>query len=189
MEYLKMKKTFLLSLITFAIFACNEQDKKAVDTTGNSTAAAADTANYTEIKWLDSVKNIGTLNLGQNAQVKFRFQNVGSKPLFIVNAEPGCGCTVADYPKNAIAPGKEGEIVAGFDTKNQHAGEFRKNISVTTNTKYATGHTIIFTGVIKGEGETDQAVPLAVPADSASAATSKRKVARKVLNTQKFKQQ
>ncbi|MDB5191457.1 MAG: hypothetical protein JWQ96_1020 [Segetibacter sp.] len=183
-----MKKIFLTGLIAISLFACQQKDKKTTASTG--TSAASDSANYTTIQWLDSIKNIGDLNVGQNAQIKFRFKNTGDKPLFIINAEPGCGCTVADFPKEAIAPGGEGEIVAGFDTKNQHGGEFRKNISVTTNTKYATGHILIFTGIIKKEGEEEHPLPTPVAVDTAAQASSpKRKVEKRVLNIQKLKAQ
>jgi hypothetical protein len=42
---------------------------------------------------------------------------------------------VAEKPTEPIAPGEEGLIKAKFDSKNQTAGEHRKNITVTANTK------------------------------------------------------
>ena len=40
----------------------------------------------------------------------------GTQPLMISNATGSCGCTVPEYPKEAIAPGKEAEI---FDKLSQ----------------------------------------------------------------------
>ena len=101
----------------------------------NMTKAANDTANYTSIKWIDSIKNIGFVTAGTKTEIEFRFKNTGTKPLFSIAARPGCGCTVADYPKGAIAPNAQGVITADYDAQKGAMGEFRKNISVTANTK------------------------------------------------------
>lgn len=118
---------------------------------------AGDTNNYTTIKWIDSVKNIGTVNAGTTTEIKFRFKNTGEKPLYIIAARPGCGCTVADYPKEAIAAGAEGVITANYDIHKGTEGEFRKNISVTANTKGSKDYNIFFYGQIKKESDANGA--------------------------------
>jgi hypothetical protein len=60
----------------------------------------------------------------------------------IEKVQPGCGCTVADYPKEPIAPGQEGEIRAEFDTKGRE-GVQKKNITVFANTRENT-YTLYF---------------------------------------------
>lgn len=115
----------------------------------NITKAANDTANYTRIQWIDSVKNIGFVVAGTKAEIKFRFKNTGTKPLFIIAARPGCGCTVADYPKEAIASNAAGVITASYAAQKGTQGEFRKNILVITNTKGSTNQNIFFYGQIK----------------------------------------
>lgn len=74
--------------------------------------------------------------------------NTGSKPLYVIAAQPGCGCTVADYPKEPILPGKEGIIKAGYNVHKDGQGDFRKNIRVTTNTVDNTDNYIFFYGTI-----------------------------------------
>jgi hypothetical protein len=108
----------------------------------------ADTANYTRIQWLDSMVNFGTIPMGQQVKVVFRFRNAGNKPLFLTNVRAGCGCTVPDYTKGAIIPGGEGEVSGAFDSNKSHTGQVRKNIFVTANTKGETLHTLTFTGII-----------------------------------------
>jgi hypothetical protein len=154
-----MKLFFTAIAAIVAFTACNSNEVKQTnsgDTTGNALHAQllTDTTGYTQIKWIDSVKNIGLVTAGKKVEITFRFQNVGTKPLFIVDAQPGCGCTIADYPKEAIAPGKEGIITANFDVKAGTEGEFRKNIHVKTNTKEKTDTYIFFYGRIKSEGNT-----------------------------------
>ena len=161
-----MKKYLLFIAIPVAFFACkgNESaENKTIGPVAFNAKAAADSSNYTSIQWLDSIKEIGPLNMGVTAEIKFRFTNTGNKPLFIVDATPGCGCTVADYPKEAIAPGSEGVITASFDTKKGSVGEFRKNIHVTTNTIGNTSHSLFFAGSILQDGKStiEQPKPVA----------------------------
>ncbi len=157
---MKIVVLIAVTALTFASCQTNDANRQV-----SVTQAATDTANYTTIKWLDSSKNIGVLNFGEQAEIKFRFKNTGNKPLFIISAAPGCGCTVADYPKEAIAPGKEGEITAAFDSKKGSVGNFSKNITVTTNTKGSTSTILNFNGEIKKEGEST-VTPTPVPANS-----------------------
>lgn len=41
--------------------------------------------------------------------------NIGNEPLIIEQATPSCGCTVSDYTKAPIAPGKTGTITATYN--------------------------------------------------------------------------
>jgi hypothetical protein len=159
-----MKSYIVIASVILALASCGQPDVK----TTNITNAASDSANYTTIQWIDSSKDVGTLNFGEKAEIKFRFKNSGDKPLLVISAQPGCGCTVADYPKEPIAPGHEGEIIAGFDSKKGSPGEFRKNIVVTTNTKGSTSTVLYFNGVIKKEGAETRDLPTPVKTDSAA---------------------
>lgn len=140
-----MKTLVLIICGAVCLASCENQEAKI-------NSVANDTANYTTIHWIDSIKNIGLVNAGTKTEIKFRFKNAGTKPLFIIAARPGCGCTVADYPKEAIAPNAEGVVTAEFDAQKGTQGEFRKNISVITNTKGTTYQNIFFYGQIKKEG-------------------------------------
>lgn len=142
-----MKIFIIIFCVTVGLSSCKSNDE-------NIAKAANDTANYTSIQWIDSLKNIGVVNAGTKTEIKFRFKNTGTKPLFIIAARPGCGCTVADYPKEAIAPNAIGEITADYAAQKGTQGEFRKNISVITNTKGSTSQNIFFFGQIKSESST-----------------------------------
>lgn len=138
-------KTLLTGLLfSIIIIACKNSSGTSVD----KTVAATDTTKYTTIQWIDSLKNVGTVQFGETVSIPFKFKNTGSYPLMILSAEPGCGCTVTDFPKQAIAPGEEGTITAAFDSNKGHEGEFRKNINVSTNTKGSTSRVLYFMGTI-----------------------------------------
>ncbi len=68
---------------------------------------------------------------------KFKFMNTGDKPLVIHQAFASCGCTVADFTKTPIEPGKTGEVSVSYDGKNQFPGVFKKSVTVRSNASNA----------------------------------------------------
>lgn len=137
---------FLLTALLFSILIIGCKNTTA--TSANQTRAATDTTRFTTIQWIDSLKNVGNVQFGETVSIPFKFKNTGNYPLMILSAEPGCGCTVTDFPKKTIAPGEEGTITAAFDSNKGHEGEFRKNINVSTNTKGSTSQVLYFMGTI-----------------------------------------
>ena len=134
-----MKKLFALLLLASTFTGCNNaSDKKAED--GIVTPG---TNALTSIEWIEPKKDLGTINEGQKLQISFHLKNTGTAPLVLQSVVPGCGCTVADYPKEPIAPGKEAEITASFDSKGRE-GQQHKEITVTANTKESSQHTLSF---------------------------------------------
>ncbi len=109
--------------------------------------AQMDTANYTNVLWADSVKNIGTIKTTDTAHIQFHFTNTGNKPLFIITVAPACGCTIASYSKEPVQPGKQGVVNAVYKWNGQ-IGALRKTIAVSTNTKNERLHTLVFYGEI-----------------------------------------
>jgi hypothetical protein len=143
---LVMKFVILLAAVLITT-SCKEEAKKD---TGATPAQAGmlqekmDSTKFTTMQWLDSVKDFGKITEGQKLEVLFRFKNTGDKPLVIESVRPGCGCTVADPPKEPIAPGEEGEIKGSFDSNGKN-GMQHKSIYVMANTKGSQSHEISFT--------------------------------------------
>ena len=129
-----------LALMVFTAFGCKENDSNAAEP---GTEVAAVPGALTKIEWIDSARNMGKINEGQKLQISFRFKNTGDKPLVIQSVRPGCGCTVADYPKEPIAPGKEAAITGSFDSQGRE-GLQHKEIYVSANTEGTTEHKISF---------------------------------------------
>ncbi|MBC8045958.1 MAG: DUF1573 domain-containing protein [Fimbriimonadaceae bacterium] len=63
----------------------------------------------------------------------FQFTNTGKSDLLISNARASCGCTVPEYPKEPVKPGKTGIIKVTFDSKNKKDA-FNKTVTITANT-------------------------------------------------------
>lgn len=149
----QLLKTILYSMFFFA--ACKNkintyQNKYGINP---SSLAGIDTANYTKIQWEDTLKNFGIIKEGDSVLIKFKFKNTGETVLYILEVLPACGCTVADYPRNAIMPGEGGDIIATFNTIGQ-TGNVTKNIMVKTNTSNKILQKLEFTGeVIKNKPE------------------------------------
>ncbi len=77
--------------------------------------------------------DFGTIKEGDVVQHIFKFKNKGNTPLVITNASGSCGCTVPEWPKEPILPGKGGEIKVSFDSKGK-SGVEEKEIYVMANT-------------------------------------------------------
>ncbi len=112
-----MKKTllvlsfFLVSLATFA------QD---ASTNGPVLAFAEDRHEFGDIKQGDKVEHT------------FTFENTGNEPLLISNVLTTCGCTVPQWPREAIAPGQSGKIFVVFNSTGKR-GKQNKIITVLSN--------------------------------------------------------
>lgn len=81
----------------------------------------------------DTAYDFGLIKEGTVVQYTFRFKNTGAKPLIISNASSTCGCTIPQYPREPIAPGKEGELKVVFNSANKSGRQF-KPIYITANT-------------------------------------------------------
>lgn len=84
-----------------------------------------------EIAFEEEVIDYGQVAKGEDGARAYTFKNTGDKPLVIRMVKPSCGCTIADFPKEPIAPGESGTIKVGYDTK--RVGPFNKTIEVHSN--------------------------------------------------------
>jgi len=105
----EMKKWPLLLLMVAALSSCKMGDQK--DAEGISPEAAQkalkDSANYTQITWLDSTYlTWAKITEGKQVEVAFRFKNTGTKNLIITHVAASCGCTIPEKPGKAICSGR-----------------------------------------------------------------------------------
>jgi hypothetical protein len=98
------------------------------------TALVLTTGIFAQKKSTDVAKFVTeTVDLGKIKQdipttAVFEVTNIGTEPLLIEQATPTCGCTIGDYTKEPIAPGKVGYIKATYNAKN--IGMFEKRLNV-----------------------------------------------------------
>lgn len=84
---------------------------------------AADVAKFTS-----ETIDLGKIKQGVPATATFTVTNIGKEPLIIEQANPTCGCTVGDYTKSPIAPGKSGVITATYNAAG--VSHFDKHLTV-----------------------------------------------------------
>ena len=152
--YIPFMHKAIFSVIVFAaVFALGcGNNPIVIKAAGINQEHQNDTANYTEIKWVDSVKDFGLVPQGEQVKIVFHFINAGNKPLFISNVRPGCGCTLADFTKSAVLPGNQGEVTAQYDSNHGTPGQqVHKTVMVTCNARNKTSSVLVFTGNIKAK--------------------------------------
>ncbi len=140
-----MKKIIVAFFSCFILFcACKQNTEKKFDPED----MMADTTKFTTIKWQDTLINFGTKKMGDVVNIAFHCTNTGKKPLYLFDVRPGCGCTLVDYTKTPIAPGKQGMIEAKFDTKKSHPGSVHKAVFVSSNTSNTRIPYLKFSGTV-----------------------------------------
>lgn len=91
---------------------------------------------YPQIKFEKTTIDMGTFSMDDPVQkCTFKFTNIGNAKLVINAVHASCGCTVAEYPKDFIAPGASGEITVTYNGEGKMPGRFKKNIQIFSNCK------------------------------------------------------
>ena len=107
-----MKSISLIFAVTLSIFLC-------------ARARA-------ELKWDQTAIELHPGSTDKTAVAHFKYQNNGDKPVHFVSVKGSCSCTVAQPPKNDVAPGEKGEIAATF-TIGDRTGTQAKTVTVQTD--------------------------------------------------------
>ena len=142
----KMKQVMIIALLlagAWAMTACTYENGVQASTQPPSNVEATDKTSAEElpneslpkttINWADESHDFGQIAQNEPVTHIFTLTNSGNEPLIIESVKPACGCTVADYSKEPIAPGKTGEVKAEFNAKK--VGKFTKTLTVTANTE------------------------------------------------------
>ena len=91
-----------------------------------------------KILFLMTLLVMGVGKFSENSPVVscvFTFTNIGDAPLVIHQAVASCGCTVPEYTKEPIQPGKKGTIKVTYNGTGKYPGHFKKSITLRTNAK------------------------------------------------------
>ncbi len=124
-----MKIQLLILTAAAMLFSLTTQAQSAFQTSSGLNLQTSTTPARAE--WKVTEHDFGTIAQGKEVSFTFEVKNTGQQPLKIENVKPSCGCTVANYTKEAIAPGDKGVVTATFN--GQAMGAFNKGLTVTTN--------------------------------------------------------
>lgn len=121
-----MKPYTLLLFIAVFTSACSSSNN-------NEGKATVDKATAPVMTFAKESHDFGQVNEGDKVVFDFFFTNTGKSALIISSATATCGCTVPEYPKQPLAPGKTGIIHVVFNSAGK-SGMQNKIITLTTNT-------------------------------------------------------
>jgi hypothetical protein len=161
-----MKQFLFLSglalVLLFSVVSCKNGNNQNTDPISsdivknpNTADGVTDTSSLPRFKFNEEIHDFGRVIQGEKVSYAFKFTNVGKSDLVITDAKGSCGCTIADYPKTAIAPNAEGVIDVTFNTENKK-GYQNKTITIIANTQPNTKVLNIKAQVQVPEGESDE---------------------------------
>jgi hypothetical protein len=125
-------------------------------------------------KFATETVDLGKIKQDNPTTAVFEVTNIGTEPLIIEQATPTCGCTIGDYTKEPIAPGKIGYIKATYNAKN--IGMFEKRLNVKF-AGYDMQNITIKGEVLKNEEAAKATAPTTEPAPALVAEPVKEEVA------------
>ena len=136
-----MNIRFLLALAVVATMVMSGCDRKndgnlSTDLVTSPKSATETSNKQAAIKFEKEEHDFGNLLQGEVVSYSFHFTNTGNMPLIISDVGSSCGCTVGDYPREPIAPGKKGDIKVTYDCKGHH-GFQSSTLTVLSNTNPA----------------------------------------------------
>ena len=89
-------------------------------------------AKPTKMVFTEEEYDFGTIKQGKKVMHVFTFKNTGKNDLIISRAIGSCGCTVPEFPKEPILPGKLASIKVFFNSTGKK-GDQHKTVSVYAN--------------------------------------------------------
>lgn len=130
--------SFLLSMSLMACGGSSNGGEMDVDLINNPKSAAGynNQVDMPEMTFDQEMHDFGRLSAGENISYSFHFRNTGKADLIISGCSATCGCTVASYPKERIAPGGEGYITVTFNSSGKSGHQYQE-VTVASNAQPA----------------------------------------------------
>ena len=133
---MKFKPLIFIPLLCSLMIASCHNGNEAIDTdiikNPNSAQGYDESEKMPKIVFETDMHDFGQLMAGEVISYSFKFTNTGNADLVISGCDASCGCTVADYPRERIAPGKTGYITVSFKSQGM-SGQQLKEVTVASN--------------------------------------------------------
>ena len=147
----KMKNVLLATFCLVAMaFGAKAQTAPAAPASGAMISVNKEVHDYGEIK--------------QNADpyCEFTVKNTGTEPLIISNAKGSCGCTVPEWSREPVMPGKTTVIKVRYDTN--RPGPINKSVTITSNAANEPNMTLRIKGNVTATAQENTTPVKQVPA-------------------------
>ncbi|GAB1309402.1 DUF1573 domain-containing protein [Urechidicola sp. KH5] len=139
-----MKKVVIMVALAIAgvtITSCSKESAASKVNQQNVEAAKERDANSKldppKIEWNKTEHDFGKLKQGDKVETVFTLTNIGDSDLVITNAKGSCGCTVPQWPREAVAPGTSADIKVVFNSAGKR-NNAQNTVTLTTNTEKGT---------------------------------------------------
>jgi hypothetical protein len=134
-----MKPVTILAALLLAGTAASAQQLLALTTP--AIAIPARSTAPSAIAWEKTTHQFGDIKQGVPVTATFKFTNKSKTPVVLADVHGSCGCTVPQWSKEPVQPGKSSIITATFNAAS--AGPFTKTVTVTTNVDDASGPQVL----------------------------------------------
>ncbi len=128
-----MKKVVVASVLLLFLLATESCRRKGNEVLRNGGLTPEMLRDSTLVEFQEIEYGFDTIKQGDKVEHTFTLKNVGEKNLFITNAFGSCGCTVPEYPKEPIAPGKTAQVKVTFNSAGKEGAQ-KKSITLVMNT-------------------------------------------------------
>ena len=127
--------TYILLSILMLSFACHLEEDNLNKDHSKVTVDLID--NGAEISVIGgNIKDFGIIKKDEKVDLEFVIKNIGDGDLRIMDVDPSCGCTAAQWPKDKdIEPGNFESITITFDSKGRDIGHQKKTVTLFSNTQ------------------------------------------------------
>jgi len=133
-------KLLSIGIASLLLMGCGEkQSGETIDSAIISNPISADNADEVDTAKLPIMTfekdfhDFGKITAGEKVTYSFKFSNTGKSDLIISTAAGSCGCTVPEFPKEPIKPGKTGYIKVQFNSEGR-SGVQEKQVTIVANT-------------------------------------------------------
>lgn len=140
-----MKRYLIISLVVLG--ACKSADNKDKSNPAESqwptslvnnpqTAGGVDTVAASRkptMDFKDTLHDFSIVHENEIVSYDFEFTNNGKTPLIITSANGSCGCTVPEFPHDAVPPGKSAIMKVTFNSTGK-SGHQEKSVTIHANT-------------------------------------------------------
>lgn len=135
---MKSLNLLLFLIVTMMLSSCNQSGKKELSTDLIDNPISADSQNVSDenpkFQFVKTEHDFGKIVDGVRVSFKYKFTNVGTKPLIISQVRTSCGCTASTWTQEPVEPGKSGIVELSFDSS-KRKGPNHKMATVIANTQ------------------------------------------------------
>ena len=134
------KQIIFFAILSIALVSCKEKATSKIKPANleNAKERDAEISKGSAVIGFDKTEyDFGTITEGDLVNGTFKVYNKGKTDLVITNARASCGCTVPEWPKEAIKPGDSAQVKFKFNSRFRR-GKQHKTITLQTNTEKVT---------------------------------------------------